>query len=209
LGAIATDGCVFIKDGTYQISLTSKDKDWLIIINNLICPEKPLRKSKRDNCYTITIYSKKLALWLVANGIIPRKSLSLELPNIPEKYLPDFIRGCMDGDGSIYQRKLKTGKLIPISYLCSSSLSFVNSVCEVFSSKGINYCFLKRKREEPRELKGVMIINKNDRYRIQMSKHASLKLFDWIYYPGFRIAMPRKLGIVNKIIEYPKYFIKN
>lgn len=34
-------------------------------------------------------------------GLKPRKSLTLGALNIPQRYFPDFLRGCLDGDGCV------------------------------------------------------------------------------------------------------------
>lgn len=45
---------------------------------------------------------------LFALGCTPRKSLTINLiPDIKKEFIPSFIRGYFDGDGSIYQ----TGKI--------------------------------------------------------------------------------------------------
>jgi hypothetical protein len=38
-------------------------------------------------------------------GGTENKSLTLEFPEVPKEYLPDFIRGYFDGDGSIMRLK--------------------------------------------------------------------------------------------------------
>lgn len=47
-------------------------------------------------------------------GIIPNKTyLTNHLPEVPKKFLKDFLRGLLDGDGSIYQEtKTKNIELI-------------------------------------------------------------------------------------------------
>lgn len=52
------------------------------------------------------IYNKHLVNILIQkHGILPRKTyLNLEFPKIPQEYLPHFIRGYFDGDGSMFKR---------------------------------------------------------------------------------------------------------
>ncbi|MEL3972227.1 LAGLIDADG family homing endonuclease [Rossellomorea oryzaecorticis] len=42
---------------------------------------------------------------MTLHGIQPNKSLSIQLPTIPDSYLNHFIRGYFDGDGSIYKSR--------------------------------------------------------------------------------------------------------
>ncbi|MDO8662686.1 MAG: LAGLIDADG family homing endonuclease [Candidatus Omnitrophota bacterium] len=45
---------------------------------------------------------EKLAADLAKLGVLPRKSLTVKFPQVPEKHLADFIRGIFDGDGSVF-----------------------------------------------------------------------------------------------------------
>ena len=53
------------------------------------------------------VYSKlqwrdrRLYSWFTDIGLTPAKSLTLGSLKIPDEHLADFIRGCIDGDGSI------------------------------------------------------------------------------------------------------------
>lgn len=101
LGAFMSDGCVYKRKNRPNskiVTLTSKDKDWLELINNIICPDKPILKHGK-NCYRLMYMSSDLGTWLESKGCSSAKSLTLQFPNIPSKYLSDFIRGCWDGDG--------------------------------------------------------------------------------------------------------------
>src|ERR1035441_82018 len=103
LGAFITDGCVkVLKDYKYA-TITSKDEDWLKQIRDILCPEKPIhqRKNNLRNIYILNINNTLMCDWLIAHNCVPAKSRMVELPDIPKQYLPDFIRGCMDGDGSL------------------------------------------------------------------------------------------------------------
>jgi len=42
---------------------------------------------------------------LLKLGLTPNKSLTLQFPYVPDSCLRDFIRGCWDGDGSVYFEK--------------------------------------------------------------------------------------------------------
>src|SRR5665213_3239750 len=129
LGAYMTDGCVYRgSDGwSFGVHLSSKDTDWLEIIRDLVCPTQPIKYQKNGGSY-IVIYNTELGQWLIEKGCVERKSLTLKFPKVPEKYMPDFLRGCIDGDGRIavnYNTKIYKGKQTTYEewscYLCSSS----------------------------------------------------------------------------------------
>jgi hypothetical protein len=91
LGVFMTDGCVMLNPkNSGSVTLTSKDKDWLEIINQYICPKKPLIKHGK-NCHRIMYNSIELANWLISHKCKPRKSLTLEMPEVPNQYIIDFL----------------------------------------------------------------------------------------------------------------------
>lgn len=109
LGAFCTDGNIRILDGNKgRASIASKDYEWLENINQYISPNKPIIKER--TCFVATYNSIKLANWFIKNKCTSNKSLTLEVPNIPIEYIPDFIRGCWDGDGTLglYRKFSKT-----------------------------------------------------------------------------------------------------
>lgn len=150
LGAFITDGCITVngrRNKTYSSwisSIISQDADWVELIRNVICPQLPF-KNYGNGGYVLQITNKTTGEWFIKHGCVPRKSLIVEYPVVPEQYFPDFLRGCIDGDGSISSSiNKKTGKIIYKSYLCSASFNFLfkiscklhaleikNSICQV------------------------------------------------------------------------------
>src|SRR5574337_297818 len=136
LGVFISDGCVVIKNNKFiKATLSSIDYEWVLNIRNIVSPNLPIQNLKTEsgnNYFRIEIYSQKICHWLVAHGCIPQKSLFVKFPNVPQKYVRDFIRGCIDGDGSIgiynykkyYKTKLHT-YIRKQCYLCSASKNFM------------------------------------------------------------------------------------
>ena len=62
------------------------------------------RKNRQNGTYSLSIRSKKIVEDLEKYGIIQNKTQNTtSIPkNIPTKFLKDFLRGLIDGDGSIY-----------------------------------------------------------------------------------------------------------
>src|SRR6266704_2242038 len=126
LGAFMTDGCVYILKGTENklISLYSNDKQWIRDVNNLISPQKPIF-IQRGTCYFVQYSDNNMADWLIKNNCTPKKSKTLRFPpNIPKKYIGDFLRGYLDGDGSLSFSK----KRIYRAYLTSGSKRFCKQI---------------------------------------------------------------------------------
>lgn len=67
----------------------------------------PMSISKRDvagqikKYCKISLYSKDMYNDLLNRGLFPNKSLVVEFPEVPPKYLSSFIRGYFDADGCI------------------------------------------------------------------------------------------------------------
>lgn len=97
LGAFITDGTCNRKNGS---EISSCDYDFLEKIKNNLCPEKPIYKV--DNYYQLLLTNKIIHNFLVENECVPNKSLIVKMPNVPDQYFPDFLRGCMDGDGCYF-----------------------------------------------------------------------------------------------------------
>jgi hypothetical protein len=120
LGLLFADGCVrkrkqcngkHKQGGVMKISLKNGDEYLLEkLIVDLESTYK-LTKQIKDNflSYKLEVYSSKMVDDLINLGCVPNKSLILTPPNLKDKFVPHFIRGYFDGDGSIgrYDGRLK------------------------------------------------------------------------------------------------------
>lgn len=104
IGLIVTDGSLS-KDGRH-INITSKDKDLLVTVKSALCLENKLglkaRGGETEKKYSVLQFGDvAFYRYLESIGIHPKKSLTLEAIDVPDKYFKDFLRGVIDGDGSI------------------------------------------------------------------------------------------------------------
>jgi len=104
LGFILADGCIV--KGTYsgysdmlKFGVALKDCDILNKIKLKLSSEHKVSRSR--NAYFLSIASQNIVNDLKKLGIIYRKSLRETIPKIPNIYTRDFIRGIIDGDGSL------------------------------------------------------------------------------------------------------------
>ena len=122
LGFIYADGWV-IKDKELGIALKADDVEhlckFLNNINNKDIKPKMYSVGEHKAC-RITISSRKMLQDLERLGVYQNKSLTISFPmqeQLPDKFLFDFIRGYVDGDGSL---RIKDGKYANLSVCCGS-----------------------------------------------------------------------------------------
>ena len=141
LGVIATDGCIVKYSAphskrTYQrLSIDQKEKELLNKILFLMKSNIKIYKrinNENDFIHTIQITNDKIVNELLGLGITERKSNTLVFPNIPKEYVRHFIRGCWDGDGSIY----KSNNQYRANYI-SGSLPFISQMVDILKSIGL------------------------------------------------------------------------
>lgn len=105
LGYIFADGNVAwnTTKGYYSLTVTAsqKDKDHLERTRLMMASTKPLLYGKSTQSYRLIVNSKKICKRLIGLGVTPKKSLTLKFPKMSQRYLKDFIRGYVDGDGSL------------------------------------------------------------------------------------------------------------
>jgi len=102
VGLITSDGNLS-KDGRH-VDITSKEKGFLeFLIERFDIPNKVCIKNRgtdKEAC-RIQISNKNFYEFLKSIGLMPNKSLVISKIKVPGKYFIDFLRGIIDGDGSI------------------------------------------------------------------------------------------------------------
>ena len=109
LGFIYADGCVSENGDSWKLSITVHEQD-AIYLDNLrkaLGYSGPMWKvkPKKSIHHVLCIHGKKMGLDLIALGATPRKTFTLDFPTteqVPVEFMTDFVRGFMEGDGSIH-----------------------------------------------------------------------------------------------------------
>ncbi len=204
LGLIAADGCVYErkKGKILSISASTRNNEILYKFKKSIdsthfittTGEKLFTNKIRGKVYkkkehnSLTISSAKMFNDLGRYGIVPRKSLKLEYPDLLEGLNRHFMRGYFDGDGCVYINKRNNISLI----YCSGSLKLVEKMLFILEKEiGFNF-------------KYSISSNKNENYHMFRigSKENVLKLFYYLYkYVSSDVYLERKY---NKIIDFFK-----
>ncbi len=127
---------------------------------------------------------------LISLGITPNKSKTINLPNIPTKFLAPFIRGYLDGDGcvNIYDKKQR----LTVTFTSGSKL-FLEQLSRV-----INLIV---------GIKAHKVFNNNRAFQIKYSTKEAIPLLRYVYSDlGESLYLERKYKkFLDFIRLYPKW----
>lgn len=209
IGLITTDGSLS-KDGRH-ITLVSKDIQLLrtfrecLELNNRIGIRPPGGYSKR-NAYSIQFGNVVFYRWLKKIGLTPNKTYTIGNLIIPDRYFADFLRGHLDGDGSIFTYKDRymvykgrAYKYLRIYTAFNSAsyahLSWIRTRIE--KSLGIHGALNSWLRED----RNISL------WTLRFAKYESLKLLSWLYYKPNLPCLIRKKNIALRVLQ--KNSVKN
>jgi len=207
IGLLVTDGNLS-RDGRH-INMRSSDWDLLETFRSCLKLKNKIAQSHNDGyakkpSYRVQFGNVQFYNWLISIGITPAKTYTIGKIKIPGEYFRDFLRGHLDGDGTIftYQDTYNTykGKQYVNTRLYTKFISV--------SEKHIRWLHLMIQKNSP--VRGALLYNRGNAKRagmweIKFSKYESLKLFEWLYYDKDLPALERKrklagyfLGKVNQ-----------
>jgi LAGLIDADG-like domain len=127
LGVIYTDGNLHKTPGAVgRVSIAQKEPELLQKVLVLMKSNAKVSFSPKRGIagalYTIRIHNAEIYADLQRLGLTPAKSLTLQFPDIPPDCVLHFVRGCWDGDGSVYVEKRNN---IPCASYVSGSKDFI------------------------------------------------------------------------------------
>lgn len=189
LGFYAADGYMPNTKGAKNritIGLARRDEDILHLIAKEIGYEGPIYQyiasDGHSECSSLAFTSKKLRQQFESYGIVNNKTFKIHsLPNLPEEYLLDYIRGYFDGDGSVFKPK---DKRIGMS---------ITSACRDFLED------IQKYLENKYDIKSNIYRDKNA-FKLDFGIRSSIKLGDLMYNNDY-LALPRKKQKYFKIIS--------
>ena len=190
IGLLTTDGNLS-KDG-YHLNLTSKDEELISNFKRCLNLSNKIGRKGRDGStekkyFVVQFGDKNFYEFLLGIGLKQAKSKILEELNIPKECFWDFLRGCIDGDGSIgfYGHPESKHPQLRVR-LFSASPKFLNWVKDTIAKNS--------------NLKGGWIENamkKSRVYKLVFAKEDSIKLLNLIYNnPHYYLS--RKYEVVKK-----------
>ena len=199
LGFLYSDGCVQVKENRYQISLKLKSNDQIIIekFRDIMSPSSPVKITSNKNSPNTYSYfrinQKEICNQLMVLGCVPNKSLILKFPNfISKEFIPAFIRGYSDGDGSIYENKFKNKSYSNFIWKIISTKEFCSSVSDLLKNELNITCSQSLSRPKTNKITTTLSVGGNNQVE---------KVLDWIYKDA-TIYLPRKY---DKYIEFKTY----
>lgn len=200
LGAFITDGCVYKNNkNTYACQLSSIDYEWLRKIADIIGQNLKIHQFSKGY-FGIRITRNDISQWFINRGCLPRKTYNVVLPDIPDQYFPDFIRGCIDGDGSIgtyyYKNNAKR-----VCQLISASQIFLQQIQEKLKTKDI-YSTIVNRGKCNSVLNNKHIIAKTDSFSLVFNRYNCFKLLEMSYYNNHQISLNRKYLKAKEIIDF-------
>jgi hypothetical protein len=197
VGLITTDGCLS-RDGRH-LTITSKDLDLLETARQCLgVAARIARMTNPRPCYRLQWSDVLFYRWLIDIGLMPAKSLRLGSLRVPDEWFRDFVRGCIDGDGSIltYTDRYNTTKNSSYIYtrvyvsLVSASPRFIEwfraslqRLCQIHGDVGV--------RKSARH---------HDIWRLRYAKRESLALLRWMYYAPDVTCLQRKREVATPLL---------
>lgn len=194
IGLIATDGNLS-KDGRHII-FTTKDEDLASLFIkslNIECKitKKTRDKSKIKKYFVVQFSDVNFYKFLLKTGITPKKSKTIKKVLVPDDYFRDFLRGCIDGDGSISIFKHKESKKPQLKIrLASASEKFL--------------LWIQKNIKKQLKTKGGYIWKdkKKNVYTLTYGKEDGGKILIFMYYSKEVVCLERKLKTAIKLGEW-------
>ncbi|MDD2689934.1 MAG: LAGLIDADG family homing endonuclease [Candidatus Omnitrophica bacterium] len=202
VGLITTDGSLS-KDKRH-IDFTSNDLQLLktfkkcLSLRNKISKKFSSHKSARKS-YHLQFSDVKFYNWLLTIGLMPNKTYHLGKIKIPKLYFRDFLRGYLDGDGSIFTYTDKYMSYKGKHYKYNRIYTALNSA----SHKNLSWI----KDILRKELNITGAFNswlKNEKcvpaWTLRFAKKESLQILPWIYYRSNLPCLIRKRRVAEKFL---------
>lgn len=96
----------YIRASSTDYSLLENLRSYLKSKHTIVSSNRDATSGKQQ--WLLRIGSKKLYDSLLTFGLHPRKSLTMEFPQVPTPYLGAYTRGFFDGDGCVHVEKKET-----------------------------------------------------------------------------------------------------
>lgn len=192
IGLIASDG--YLAKQTNRIGIVSKDLEIIDIFRNvLIINNKMMIKARGGEKEKKYMYlewkDKNFYNFLLAIGLTPAKSKTIQRVDIPDKFFKDFLRGFFDGDGTFWTA---WDRRWPNSFVFHIAL---------YSGSRV---FMEWMRQKLTTLYGVKGYIKRGAgvFEVRYAKGDSRKLFETMYYQKDLLFLSRKYLKIKEALAF-------
>lgn len=201
-GLIVTDGSLSVDKR--HIDFTSKDLQLIETFARILQLKnkigiKTSSYSKGRKYFRIQFGNVEFYKFLLSLGLTPRKTKTIGILKIPDKYMRDFLRGHLDGDGftiSYWDKRWKSSFMLYTGFISASKKHLV----------WIKECISKLYKIE-----GSLRFNGRSTYQLMYAKKSSILLLEKIYYNQDLPCLERKrskiwksLGIIRDSAQVAK-----
>ncbi|MDO8482516.1 MAG: LAGLIDADG family homing endonuclease [bacterium] len=192
VGIIATDGN--LSPDSRHVNITSKDKQILLNCKKCLGLENKIGRKSRagfseKKYYVLQFGDKNFYEFLNHIGLTAAKSKTIGCVNVPSTYFKDFLRGCIDGDGSISVAVHPQSRRPQLRIrICSASITFLQ--------------FLKKEILKMAAVKGGWIYTSPKKiYTLSFGKTDSIIILNLLYYSSVKYYLVRKYKIAKKFLN--------
>jgi hypothetical protein len=204
IGLLVTDGN--LSSDKRHVVFTSKDIELVKNIRQIFHATNTSigkSKNKHSQVYRIQIGNVRLYRSLIEIGLTEKKSLTIGKINIPDHFFIDFLRGHLDGDGSIttytdtYNTKIKPKYIYHrmfVRFISASKKHIVwlhNKIVDIAKVNG------RIHKSKANHLGHSM-------YIIKFGKKESLRILQQIYKNPDNLCLKRKRNIYERFITKNK-----
>jgi hypothetical protein len=187
LGLWWTDGFMYIKPntGAHEVRIASNDLEHLKTIAQAVSGKYDLRKvASHSNTYVISFCSVQMYQDIQAHGGTPHKSRTIGFPYVPPELLPHFVRGVVDGDGTLAWNGDR-----PVLHIYSGSRQFLVDIAAAI--------------EHATGMYAPNVSANRALWYIKWSTIRAKSLASWLYFDNPGIALERKRAIATKFLGWP------
>lgn len=195
IGLLFADGSVILgkngRSSSISLELIETDKNILDLLKKELNSDGNLyynkRKNRQNGTFTFSVRNQKIADDLSKFNIIPNKTYKANKIVVPVGFEKDFLRGFIDGDGSIYKHKKDNSWHLSIT---GHSYEIIKQFSELMNNL-IDY------------KKDKKITLYNNVYRYILNGQYAIKLMDLLYADA-NIYITRKRDLAMLAVEDKK-----
>lgn len=208
VGLLVTDGNLS-KDGRH-ITMRSTDVQLLKTFKECLNISTAIRYTpdhqndgyKRKRAYRVQPSMAQFYRWLLTIGLFPAKTYTIGAIAVPGEYFRDFLRGHLDGDGSVvgYTDRYNTYK--------NPKYVYTRIWLKFISASATHIQWLRSRILQLTRISGHLWEDKSMRpgktanmWSLKFGKEESMALLSWMYYDTNLPCLQRKRKKVEKLLR--------